>query len=182
MGMSLLVSSSHSSSFFFFLEKAGFRRLALGNWCGCRSCLYLYIKINHLYLHKNKKIALIVGSGFCNAKSAVSCKGPHSPSQSSFGTSRSAPLPTQQRSPAHIQTTFISKFEPIPVLFSENVSPQNFLVMIWPIILHVSSSLEPEDPKINTVALLMKISLKRCELSKSYILMLIKSLQLKKSP
>ena len=93
MGMSLLVSSSHSSSLSFFLEKAGFRRLALGNWCGCRSCLYLYIKINHLYLHKNKKIALIVGSGFCNAKSAVSCRGPHPPSQSSFGRSCSAPPP-----------------------------------------------------------------------------------------
>lgn len=92
------------------------------------------------------------------------------------------PSPPNKESPAHIQTTFLSKFEPIPVLFSENVSPQNFLVMIWPIILHVSSSLEPEDPKINTVALLMKIFLKRCELSKSYILMLIKSLQLKKSP
>ena len=142
--------------------------------CILKLTIYICIKI--------KKIALIVGSGFCNAKSAISCKGPHSPSQSSFGTSRSAPLPTQQRSPAHIQTTFLSKFEPIPVLFLENVSPQNFLVMIWPIIIHVSSSLEPEDPKINTVALLMKIFLKRCELSKSYILMLIKSLQLKKSP
>lgn len=142
--------------------------------CILKLTIYICIKI--------KKTALIVGSGFCNAKSAISCKGPHSPSQSSFGTSRSAPLPTQQRSPAHIQTTFISKFEPIPVLFLENVSPQNFLVMIWPIIIHVSSSLEPEDPKINTVALLMKIFLKRCELSKSYILMLIKSLQLKKSP
>lgn len=70
-----------------------------------------------------------------------------------LGHHAAPPSPPSKESPAHIQTTFLSKFEPIPVLFSENVSPQNFLVMIWPIILHVSSSLEPEDPKINTVAL-----------------------------
>lgn len=152
MGMSLLVSSSHSSSFF-FLEKAGFRRLALGNWCGCRSCLYLYIKINHLYLHQNKKIALIVGSGFCNAKSAVSCRGPHSPSQSSFGTSRGAPLPTQQRKswPHSNHIPFQIWAHPSPI-FRKCITPKFFSDDLAN---HTSrfSSLEPEDPKINTVAL-----------------------------